>query len=275
MNIDYFIKTWKKDLSKLDESEQFWNLRADEFNNHGSNQDEKRRQQVVDFLKTRNMLLETGEVLDIGCGPGKYTLEFAKCSKQVTGIDISPKMLEYAYEKAQQQKVENVYFELSPWETVSLDECGWQKKYDLVFASMCPGISSSDSLLKMCRASKGGCFFSSFVERKDHLRDKLYQLVFGQDPKQHWGKGIYYAVNLLWLSGYYPEITYHDNAFDHSWTLEKAIELYSRQLKQMANLSEAPANMDQKIAEYLRSIAVDGIVSEKVQSKIAWLYWKV
>jgi len=276
MNIDYFTEAWKKDLSELEDTQQFWNMRADEFNNqHGNKQGEKRRQEVIEFLTSRNMLPADAEILDIGCGPGRYSVEFAQRSKQVTGIDISPKMLEYARENARQHKLDNVLFELSPWETLNLEECGWQKKYDLVFASMCPGISSSDSLLKMCRASKGACFLSGFVERKDNLRDKLHQEVYGKEPDHRWGKNIYYAINLLWLSGYYPEITYYDNEFDHVWPLDKAIELYSHQLKRMTKINQVTGDIDEKIAGYLGSVAVEGTVSEKVQSKVAWLCWKV
>ncbi|CVK21057.1 class I SAM-dependent methyltransferase [Sporomusa sphaeroides] len=275
MNIDYFAEAWKKDLSELAATQEFWNMRADEFNQHGRSEDGNRSQQVIEFLADRNVLTANAEILDIGCGPGRYTLEFAKRAKQVTGLDISPNMLKHATENARQQAVANVRFELSPWETLTLKEHGWETKYDLVFASMCPGISSSDSLLKMCRASKGACFLSSFVEREDELRDRLYQAVYGQEPANRWGKTIYYAFNLLWLSGYYPEVTYHDNEFEHAWPLTKAVELYSHQLKHMHKATQTVEGIDEKITEYLDSLAVDGIVTEKVRSKTAWLYWRL
>lgn len=277
MNIDYFTEAWKKDLSDLEDTQAFWNMRADDFNKQHGNQKqgENRREQVIEFLANRNMLPADAKILDIGCGPGRYSIAFAQRAKQVTGIDISPKMLAYASENAKQHKLDNVLFELSPWETLKLEECGWQKKYDLVFASMCPGISSADSLLKICQASKGACFLSSFVERKDDLRDKLHQEVYGCEPDHRWGKNIYYAINVLWLSGYYPEVTYYDYEFDHVWPLDKAIELYSHQLKRMTKSGQEPGDIDEKISRYLVSIAVDGIVSEKVQSKVAWLCWKV
>ncbi len=275
MNINYFAEAWKKDLSELAATQEFWNMRADEFNQHGRDENGKRLQQVIEFLTARNILTANAEILDIGCGPGKYTLEFAKRAKQVTGMDISPNMLKHASENARQQAVDNVRFELSPWETLTLEEHDWEAKYDLVFASMCPGISSSDSLMKMCRASKGACFLSSFVKREDELRDRLYRVVYGQEPDNRWGKTIYHAFNLLWLSGYYPEVTYHDNEFEHAWPLTKAAELYSHQLKHMYKATQTVEGIDDKIAQYLDDLAVNGIVTEKVQSRTAWLYWKV
>jgi len=273
MDIQYFEKLWKNDLSELGESQKFWDLRAAEFNKqHGKNE---RREQVIELLTTQGMLHANATCLDIGCGSGKYALELAKRSKQVVGIDISPKMIQYAQENAQQENVDNAAFELTAWETLNLEECGWNKKYDLVFASMCPGISSSDSLLKMCQASKKFCFLSGFVERKDELRDKLHSVIYGDDSKHQWGKNIYYAINVLWLSGYYPEVTYHDAEFEHVWSLEEAVELYNRQLKRMAKSSAEASKVDDNIVDYLGNIANNGIVTEKVQSKIAWLHWKV
>lgn len=276
MDINEFEKRWQYDLTELEETRTFWDLRADEFNDHGKeNEGRKRRTQMIDLLASRDMLQEHSEILDIGCGPGRYSIEFAKKSKQVVGIDISPKMIQYAQENAHKEKVDNTIFEVVPWETLNLDECNWNKKYDLVFASMCPGISSSDSLLKMCQASKGGCFLSSFVARKDELRDEMYRLIYGKDIENQWGQKIYYAINILWLSGYYPEVTYHDIEFEQAWPIEKAVELYSVQLKRMRKKNPPIPELEKKIADYLGKRANRGIVTEKIQSKIAWIYWKV
>ena len=121
MDIEHFVKHWQSDLSELEDSQKFWDLRADEFNDmHGKNQGDKRREQVINLLTSRGMLHGEATVLDIGCGPGRYALEHAKKCKQVVGIDISPKMLQYARENAQQQNIMNVAFELTPWETLNL-----------------------------------------------------------------------------------------------------------------------------------------------------------
>ena len=274
MEREYFVEAWKNDLSGLNASQQFWDLRADDFNNRHREKDEYEKEPVMEYLQSLSTL-PGEEVLDIGCGPGHYSSRFAALSGHVTGIDISPNMLAYAQENARQQRLNNVVFELSPWETLDLDERGWSGKFDLVFASMCPGISSGDSLLKMCRASRKACFLSTFAERQDELRDQLYRLVYGKEPEKRWGKNIYYTFNILWLSGYYPEVTYYDRELEHRWPLGKAVELYCRQLEGVSREEQNPGRMEEVIDDYLRSIAVDGFVSEKNQSKIAWLYWKV
>ncbi|HBS60724.1 MAG TPA: class I SAM-dependent methyltransferase, partial [Firmicutes bacterium] len=232
MDINYFLENWQKESPDLAGTEKFWDLRAEEFNNHpGNKENEKRLEETMHFLTSRDMLHEQAEILDIGCGPGKYALAFAKRGKRVVGIDISPHMLRCAWENAAKQRCDNFVFEKTAWETVNLAEYGWQRKFDLVFAGMCPAISSGDSLLKMCRASKGYCFVSSFAQRKDELRDELYRAIHGKQLARRWGRNIYFMLNVLLLSGYHPEVTYRDVEFEHRWPMEKAAEIYSRQLQ--------------------------------------------
>jgi ubiquinone/menaquinone biosynthesis C-methylase UbiE len=47
-------------------------------------------------------------VLDVACGPGMVACEFARHAGQVTGIDITPAMIEQAQIRQQQQNLQNV-----------------------------------------------------------------------------------------------------------------------------------------------------------------------
>lgn len=60
----------------------------------------KPRPILVEFVE--NGLIKKGKALDICCGAGTNTLYLAKKGFEVTGIDISPKAIEYAKRKAQQ-----------------------------------------------------------------------------------------------------------------------------------------------------------------------------
>jgi len=48
------------------------------------------------------------DVLDVACGPGLVACAFARKSRRVTGIDLTPAMLERAREVAREQGIENV-----------------------------------------------------------------------------------------------------------------------------------------------------------------------
>lgn len=70
--------------------------------------------QVPGHLDAMQILVELSEVcptdtvLDVACGPGMVACEFAKHSKFVTGVDITPAMIEQAMKRQQEQKLDNL-----------------------------------------------------------------------------------------------------------------------------------------------------------------------
>lgn len=58
-------------------------------------------QKIIEALGIDNNSI----VLDFGCGPGFYTIPFAKVAKQVVAVDLQPKMLERLAKKARKQGV--------------------------------------------------------------------------------------------------------------------------------------------------------------------------
>jgi ubiquinone/menaquinone biosynthesis C-methylase UbiE len=65
-------------------------------------------------------------VLDIACGEGTFAVAMAKKGFQVTGVDLSPQMLQFARERAEK---ENVKVEFLPQDMRSLS---FEESFDLV-----------------------------------------------------------------------------------------------------------------------------------------------
>jgi ubiquinone/menaquinone biosynthesis C-methylase UbiE len=61
--------------------------------------------QEVDFLIAQLGLTQGARVLDIGCGVGRHSLELARRGLRMTGIDISPGMIDVARRTAEQEKL--------------------------------------------------------------------------------------------------------------------------------------------------------------------------
>ncbi|QXE91005.1 methyltransferase domain-containing protein [Geomonas subterranea] len=52
------------------------------------------------------------EVLDVACGPGLVACEFARYAKHVTGVDITPAMIEQARQRQDEQRLENLSWDI-------------------------------------------------------------------------------------------------------------------------------------------------------------------
>lgn len=272
MEIIDFNKLWSQSSEDESKIRDYWDMRAEEFNNNVfPKQGNQKNSTIVDLLLSKGMLDKNMEVLDIGCGPGKYSIEFSRVAKKVTGIDISPKMISFANENSKKIGATNADFMLMPWGQLDLDKQKWTKKYDLVFASNCPGINSSENLMKMVKASKGYCFLSCFANRTDNIKDEFNRVVLGQSTNSRGNNKIYYIFNILWQLGFYPEICYQDFKWENEWTLEKAIRVCSLQFGK--NIEDGTL-LKKKGEKYLAGEVKNGIIKESISSKVAWIYWK-
>jgi SAM-dependent methyltransferase len=68
-----------------------------------------------------------GTALDVGCGVGRWTLPLARRAKHVTGLDLSPFMVERATRRAHQARVTNTTFVAGDIARLRMDQ-----KFDLI-----------------------------------------------------------------------------------------------------------------------------------------------
>lgn len=273
MDLQYFTSLWREGKPVEVSGKSFWDNRSAEFNKlvcQGT--PDERIRKIVEFLSQNSLLTKKSSVLDIGCGPGRFAVEFAKQSTEVTGLDISDNMLDYAVKNAEAANLTNVSFKNLNWDEVSLEEHDWRKKFDLVTAINSPGIHDLITLEKMIEASKGYCFLSNFVDRYDSVQDIIRTQVLKLEEVKFYTNTVYSILNILWLTGYHPSITYVDTDRDHVRTLEEACVYYGTLFATEDNSSE---EKNQLISCYLNEISVNGSVTETVRTKTAWIYWKV
>ncbi len=273
MDIQYFTRLWNEGKAAKASGQSFWNNRAEEFNKlvtQGS--PDERILKIVGFLSHMSLLTQNSSVLDIGCGPGRFAVEFAKQSTDVTGLDISDKMLGYAVKNAEAANLANTSFKKLNWDEVNLEDYGWNKRFDLVTAINSPGIHDRITLEKMIAASKEYCFLSNFVDRIDSVQDILRTEILKLEDVRFYSNTIYSIFNILWLTGYYPGIAYVDTDRETVRTVEEACVYYGT-LFETENYSGNQKN--DLIRSYLEEISVNGYVMEKVRTKTAWIYWKV
>jgi ubiquinone/menaquinone biosynthesis C-methylase UbiE len=126
--------------------------------------------QEVAFLIELLNLQPGKRLLDVGCGPGRHAIGFAKAGLQVTGIDISQRFLDLAAEDARTAGVGAAFF------VVDARRMPFDDEFDAV-VSICQGafglMGGDDALVlrRMAEAAKPGGLvavtaFSALYEAK-------------------------------------------------------------------------------------------------------------
>lgn len=106
-------------------------------------------------------------------GPRLVFRRVRKDGGEVLAIDLSPRMLELASGRARFLGLRNVAFHSCDFLEAEVRELGWERRFDLVFTSAFPAIEDLDGLHKVVSMSRGYCFNSCLIYRKDDLEREV------------------------------------------------------------------------------------------------------
>jgi SAM-dependent methyltransferase len=270
VDINEIREKWSLKQKNKQASVDMWNSMAESFGdfvlpNFKDNP-------FLKLLEAKNMLKQDGLALDVGCGAGKYALAIAGCFRHVTGVDLSPEMINIAKQKALDYKIQNIDFYCGDWHDLDIKKSGYLHKFDLVFAHMTPAIQSGDTFEKLSAASKGWCVLAKPIKRTDPVSDAIKELVGISERRESCDEEILFAFEMLWRQGYLPQLEYEKQVWNMKKTLDEAYGLYVNRVKtyQDITLSE-----EEKIRAYLKTLARDGFIYEDVETTIVTLFWRV
>lgn len=270
MTIEEIRKKWVLKATNIQASIDMWNSRAGSFREFIL--PEFKDNSFLKLLERENMLGPDNLVLDVGCGTGKYALAISPHCRHITGVDLSPQMIEIARKKTAEYHIENLDFFVEDWHQLDIEEAGYVGKYDLVFAHMTPAVQSADTFEKLSVASKGWCVLSKPVRRTDPVSDVVKEIVGIRERRESADDDILFAFQLLWRQGYLPQLEYEEKTWNLKQTLEEAYGLYVNRIKTYRDITVAE---EVKVKDYLKSLAQDGFVCEDTDTTIATLYWRV
>ncbi|TVT76695.1 MAG: class I SAM-dependent methyltransferase [Denitromonas halophila] len=137
---------------------------------------------------TREQFTPDMRVLEFGCGTGSTALAHAPYVAHIRAIDISPKMLDIARQKAAAAHIDNISFELANID--ALDEAG--QRVDAVMGHSILHLldNKDEAIAKVYRLLKpGGVFVSSTMCLGDSLKMRIIKAfvsvgaVFGLLPQ--------------------------------------------------------------------------------------------
>lgn len=277
-DINNLVECWKKatgnGLSILDEGRmaEFWNKRSENYaNNIDKGKRKKKTDDILEFLEEAGFNPEGSRVLDIGCGPGTLSLPLARLGAEVTSLDISSGMLNRLRDAVKKESLPVDVIECSWW-TADIDELGFRNEFDLVIASMTPGIRDVENFDMMIACSKNLCYYSNFLRRGE---DKAYRdirsSILGENSANNMN-GIIYPFMYLYLSGYRPSVRINHSEWNEEtdWreAADQAIEFIGRG-------RDFDEETKEKIRNYYKNASVDGMYRSESDVYTGMMTWKV
>jgi SAM-dependent methyltransferase len=270
MSEQFYETMLRKHHTNMHNTEHLWDLKAKDFNKAQKKHGMAGALKVTQFLLSKGMLANS-EVLDVGGGTGRHAIAFAEYAREVTVTDISAQMLELAQSNAKEMGRRNIQYIKTDWEKTDLKSFEWEKRFDFVFASMCPAVRSRDGIDKMTAASKGWCQINQLIEMTDNITQNLIEdlkVEMTYDPHNDRSavRGIF---NLLWLQGFEPEINYIREYKKQVLSVDEALMRYSQRFEKAA----AEKHLD--IKRLLLGYADDDQLIVESRATLAMILWKV
>ena len=102
-------------MTLSDDVRDYWDTRAEGYSLHNCDELDGGTGLVLEHLFRTELGAKPGmRALDAGCGPGIFSIVLARLGCRVTGMDLSPEMLEHAGANAKSRGLE-ADFRLGEW----------------------------------------------------------------------------------------------------------------------------------------------------------------
>lgn len=269
MHINEIRKNWKTQNKNTQSEVELWDSQAEDpiYHMMPTFQDNK----FLQLLEQEHMIDSTYDVLDIGCGAGVYSLALAQRVKSVTGIDLSPKMVQTAMKKLEKDERMNVVFICKDWNALDLAQEGFKEHFDLVLAHTSPAISDASTFEKMNDASKHFCALCTPSKMIEPVLQVVQKIAGVEDDKKNCGNDLIYQLDMLFQMDYLPKLAYENQVWDMNQSYEDACSYYIGRATYAKELALDETNI---IKEYLASITKDGRVIDQINATVTTIYWE-
>ena len=128
--------------------------------------------QILDFFAENGADL-SGEVLEIGCGTGRFTLQLAFRAKSVLGVDFSAGMLAKLTHKAGELNLTNVRTQNLSWQDFCTQDT---RVFDAVFAAMTPALDGSQSVREVAKRTQRHFCYVGWGDNRNDIYTAIYDL---------------------------------------------------------------------------------------------------
>ena len=265
MNMEDIRKNWVKKKRDIRFDIEMWDAQSGDPVYAGT------YDRFLELLETEQMLCEEGDVLDVGCGAGAYSLALCGKVRSVVGTDLSPKMLARAEKIAEEQQANNAGFLLLDWNEVDLERQGWNERFHLVFAHNTPAICDVATFEKLNAASNRFCAVCAPIFVNEPVMDQVRKVIGEESSHEDEGNSLTYMLGILLQKGYKPKIHYEDQTWPMKQSFDEACAYYIGKIRMSRDLSEQDIDA---IRSYLKTILKDGTVTDTIRTTTAAVYWE-
>lgn len=253
-----------------------WNLRAFSYAEHSESKDSRDRQnQIVTWLENEGFLLSSYRMLDIGAGPGNFAIPLSRKVAEVIALEPAEEMVSILERRIGDEGIENVRVVQKTWEAVDLAAEGWLGAFDLVFASMSPGVGNPDMLEKMIAASRASCYLSGWSGGRwgkwGRAQSELWPLIFGEELGDY-PSDILYLFGLLYALGYRPALRFFQPRVHLEMSTEEAIKGLVDHFDHYVEIGPA---VRKKITSYVQRNSRKGTFSQESATCQGYMLWRV
>ena len=234
-----------------------WDAKAEDFNRRVHKSGYNR-----EFVE--RVTVGPGEtLLDIGCGVGNLSLQFAKQCKQVVALDFSPNMLAFLRENMEKEGVGNI----TPLELSWTDDWSEVPEADVVIASRSMEVDDMEAALKKMDAKARRAVYLSYKVGGSFVDPKSLE-VMGRDVESK--PDYIYILGILYNLGVNASVTFIESEGRGSF-FESAEDYVASVRWSLGEMTEAEAD---RLREYYISLDEEQRKYLKAPVKWAFIYWE-
>ncbi|WP_321495713.1 methyltransferase domain-containing protein [uncultured Desulfobacter sp.] len=267
----------KKNPEKQEGEEHFkkWDKRAQMFDKRSATPEAvSRKQRILSMLKEAGALQAGNRVLDVGAGSGNWAISMAEMGASVVALEPSDGMIEILRQKRDAKGFgpDQIRIIQQTWQDLDLEKEGLTGEFDLVFASMSPGVCNPSTLEKVMQASRNFCYLSTFSGGSPRsCYNDLWRHVTGQELEStSWD--FIYPFTYVYALGYRPRTDFNVWTHDHKETIDEALENITFFIQ---GATEVSSEIRQKLKAHITSQAIDGIFHQEQTFCQGIMLWQV
>lgn len=213
---------------------------------------QQRTKRIMDWIERQTGAFSDLSILDIGAASGVFSVPFAKEGAKVTALEPSPILHDMLKDNAYHFGVTLETINQS-FEDARIDELG---HHDLVFASMCPAVTTWEAVNKAIDIAQKYVYVSLIAGPKENsIVDEV--VAFLDEKSQTMTADMYYLLQLLYVNDY----TYETLIERHTQHNDKTLDDVMQQLPQW--LKEVEVELDEQqlasVKDYLQDKYGDAI----------------